>query len=728
MPSARTQSTSEKEVRNIGRSAKERDVKAEAAQQVDHDSDNESDDSDHADEGKPPSKSTNSSSKPGSASQVLVPVPGKPNEPMVTKRTLQNRKAQREFRKRREARVKELEERCRRFDQMGLEANVELQRVARRLKDENEALRGLLIRLGYGNMLSSVLDGLNGDGFAQGYTGADLAASVWSRAQEMQQLPQPELDLSRRRSSSDKEQVPHASAIAIPVDQSFPPISMVADSVNPSLLSDAAQGKRSAAVAFKGESFDSQPQSKRQQFKAQPEVSRPPTSAAKPSNASDAVDTNSPTLLSLNLSSTNQPASNEQSMRQDQGAKVETPNTTLRSFLHGLEPLQRMVGQAGGLTGSAMLGSQPQSQSSQLRDFGMPGLTFGSGLPTGSGASNLFPMPTHQNDALLNPNPIPFAFNLSNPKSPPDQSWWNQMGGGMLSPEGSSLLDEKAQAVAQATAGQGAQSPFDLSAFLTGGITPGGGFNFGPSGVPNSSDPGGGAGYDSGKEMGDEKKPQNGKRTSEGQRNGGAPMTQAEHAQMFLRLLEAKVAKGGDESPYTSLGFQPPSHHHQYLQQQRQRQQSQRRQSSGGLPIGSSWMDNGEEARSDESTPPSGSQASQMMSPPKLSPSNVYSRLAEHPAFLSTNAQELEELVDAISNGRSNSGSTGSLAQSTFASPMFGITPGIYQTGQPQRQQSRKQSLSGYAGGDNGVEVDEKAVNRVLGMLDRKQNMLGNNL
>lgn len=50
----------------------------------------------------------------------------------------------------------ELEERCRQFDQMGLEANVESQRFAQNLNDENNALKGFLVRAGYGNVMSSI--------------------------------------------------------------------------------------------------------------------------------------------------------------------------------------------------------------------------------------------------------------------------------------------------------------------------------------------------------------------------------------------------------------------------------------------------------------------------------------------------------------------------------------------------------------------------------------------
>jgi hypothetical protein len=61
------------------------------------------------------------------------------NQP--SKRTLQNRKAQREFRDRKASYVKSLEQRIRAYESNEIQGNVELQRVARRLKEENDQLR-----------------------------------------------------------------------------------------------------------------------------------------------------------------------------------------------------------------------------------------------------------------------------------------------------------------------------------------------------------------------------------------------------------------------------------------------------------------------------------------------------------------------------------------------------------------------------------------------------------
>jgi hypothetical protein len=65
--------------------------------------------------------------------------PGEGGQP--SKRTLQNRKAQREFRERKASYVKSLEHRIRAYESNEVQGNVELQRAARRLKEENEQLR-----------------------------------------------------------------------------------------------------------------------------------------------------------------------------------------------------------------------------------------------------------------------------------------------------------------------------------------------------------------------------------------------------------------------------------------------------------------------------------------------------------------------------------------------------------------------------------------------------------
>ena len=53
----------------------------------------------------------------------------------------------------------ELEEKCRRFDQMEFEADMETQRFTQRLKEENEALKGLVVRIGCGQLMPHILEG-----------------------------------------------------------------------------------------------------------------------------------------------------------------------------------------------------------------------------------------------------------------------------------------------------------------------------------------------------------------------------------------------------------------------------------------------------------------------------------------------------------------------------------------------------------------------------------------
>lgn len=64
-----------------------------------------------------------------------------PSDSQPSKRTLQNRKAQREFRERKASYVKSLEQRIRAYEANEVQGNVELQRAARRLKEENDQLR-----------------------------------------------------------------------------------------------------------------------------------------------------------------------------------------------------------------------------------------------------------------------------------------------------------------------------------------------------------------------------------------------------------------------------------------------------------------------------------------------------------------------------------------------------------------------------------------------------------
>ena len=73
--------------------------------------------------------------------EQLTPVIHDPEVSQPSKRTLQNRKAQREFRERKASYVKSLEQRIRAYESNEVQSNVELQRAARRLKEENDQLR-----------------------------------------------------------------------------------------------------------------------------------------------------------------------------------------------------------------------------------------------------------------------------------------------------------------------------------------------------------------------------------------------------------------------------------------------------------------------------------------------------------------------------------------------------------------------------------------------------------
>ncbi|KDN36487.1 hypothetical protein K437DRAFT_54262 [Tilletiaria anomala UBC 951] len=124
-----------------------------------------------------------------------TPSPPKPRtgKVRVFKRMVQNRKAQREFHKWRETRTRDLEARCRRFNQMGLEANVELQRVAWRPKEDNDVVFDLLVRLCFGNMVSNVPEGPGSPG---GYTMAGVDPNVRNK-------PADRLAIRARRREAD---------------------------------------------------------------------------------------------------------------------------------------------------------------------------------------------------------------------------------------------------------------------------------------------------------------------------------------------------------------------------------------------------------------------------------------------------------------------------------------------------------------------------------------------
>ncbi|KAN0059644.1 DNA-binding transcription factor yap1 [Thecaphora frezii] len=689
-----------------------------------------------------------------SASQQLVPVPGNPNAPLVTKRTLQNRKAQREFRKRREARVKDLEERVRRYDEQGIEANLALQQIAESLKQENEALKGLLVRLGFANMIGPTLEGIRGPACSfpppqHGFPTMDLSMSSWVEAPAVSASMPPNEQALASIAPQPLKPVAARSRIQNPPNLTVRPqfLPAASEGVNPSLLSEApvkvtkqeddagpfnsdwfaqlAQTghgndadddgdhiERVEAQRIAGEGNEAliipqfnpsqqQPlsklscQAKRAQQHPQPQQQQQQEQPPRQQPTSDEPAMANP-ILSLNLGggakSQNGKERAEQTDRLSAKSNDLTPNTALRNFFSDFDGPPSVNnnsnngngnGISSGPTGSAMLGGGAS--------HGRNGGLSNPALPPAAGGSNshFFPMPlpTHQNDALLNPNPIPFAFNLSNPRDPPDQSWWDQMGGGQFTDDDTSLLDEKAQAVAQATAAlnTGAQSPFDLSAFLNGGITPGGGFNLGPHAAPGSNEPT----SDTGLSGGD---------ISQDKLKGDRQLTPAEHAQMFLRLLEAKMAKQSVNS-FTSLGFQPPS---QVMHT-----------NEGGL-------DPSPPSEADRVSPPL---TLKLSLSPSLSPINIYSRLSQHPAFLSTGASELEELVDSI--GANAPGQAAWQQQQRKAGngtllyppSTAGLTPSLYS---PAATAMGKRSSRTMPAGGGGVEVDENAVDKMLGFLDQR--------
>ncbi|EST09252.1 Basic-leucine zipper domain protein [Kalmanozyma brasiliensis GHG001] len=699
-----------------------RDNAAKRKQSFSDDDDMSDSDSDSPDS---PNKrnSLTASGKP-SASQQLVPVPGQPDAPLVTKRTLQNRKAQREFRKRREARVRELEERCRRFDQMGLEANTELQRLARRLKDENEALKSLIARLGFAHMIPGIMDSINNaeqqqqpqqqphhaqhphHHIPQSFAPMDIGMDAWARAGPApmaatndfsnQQNVSAATSANKQPSSHSRVQSALSSApTSVPISSlsSLPGLTdllpVTAGGVNPGLLSDAnSKGRSNKKPSESSTPAITVPTTIKSTTTARPIEDNNSTFdndwfAQLAQTGHDKDDADVDTAVANDAPARNQSSSANPILSLNLGSSADN-NKNIKSSANSSNN--------AALTGSAMLGAN-------ARDFGL-GLASALGLPASSASSaNIFPMPmpTQQNGALLNPNPIPFAFNLSDNKMPGDQSWWSQVAGSALEGD-DSILDEKAQAVAQAT---GAASPFDLSAFLNGGLTPGGGgFTFGSQ--QTNDDDALALQKDSTSSSGDDTLKSNGK---SGEKQQQPQLTQAEHAQMFLRLLEAKMTKRGT-SPYAQLGFQPPTHAQQYA-------------------AGPSFSD-----ASSSSSSSSSNNAAKEEDDSSLSPINVYTRLAQHPAFLSTNATELEELVDSISSSQRQQ--RGAIFQPPFnkrrATPTkvnapalypptpSGLTPSIYGPNGAAALATRSPSSTG----SKDLEVDENAVTKMLGLLDRK--------
>lgn len=567
--------------------------------------------------------------------------------------------------------MRDLEERCRRFDQMGLEANMEMQRVARNLKEENEALRGFVIRIGYGNMMSTILDGVGtnrggqGDGSFQSAFAGDFGGMSNEKANEESRLYN-NSNLMAQHTASQQHQnqnqnYNHQRAKTTSSAQTQPG-NYQQTLPNQSWLGDTS-------------SFN---------------VDQEKRSSNSGENASPSSDTTSNSsqngpLLSLNLNSNANQGSKEQtqpefSNTQENGEQARllsnqavSPNTAITNLLGQMNSevhhANNNHGNQGGISGSAMLGNYTQNS-----PRGMP-----------SGANNYTPYPVQRNpanDALLNPNPIPFAFNLSNDPPQPTSSWWEQMGGSRFDPtQETNELDEKAQAVAAAQNNNGgAQSPFDLSAFLQGGITPGGGFSLGGF----ISDP------SSGKDK------QSAVASGSGGANGtDGQLDDTDHMRIFIQLLERKVAEREAQTVAT-LGFQPPS------------QDPSQRRDKGRLDSG----DNQDKPKVTFTS--------------ALTPTGVYSRLAEHPAFLSTDARELEELVDALEPGAARSPSetknrTDIKQEESDSDNKNLSSPSLQGQDSSSTSHHTRSSRDSHSSSPTSVEVDEGAIERLMGLLDQKR-------
>lgn len=562
----------------------------------------------------------------------------------VSKRTLQNRKAQREFRKRREARVRELEERCRRFDQMGLEANGELQRAARGLKEENDALRGFIMRMGFGQMIPNILQDVgnqrNGDDqfYQQTQQQPTFSGGMFSNAQpnsasyneptffidpttavqsvngrgRSQTIGNGNVHRSSSSSPNKNNQIDAekmAGGITIPMPMTYGNMTLAPTPQSTNMRSGISQRS--------GSGTQKQDNNKGGQ-----------TSSPSSSKSADNGDT--PFLtLSLNNQSRKQDSRQSQSGNQQpqpQFTQAKQDNDSNNNDMNGLGSLFGGSNNGMGSGGTAM-----------LQNF-----------------NNSFPLPqrSRQNAALLNPNPIPFSFNLASGDLASQQpTWWEQMGGGSEQVE----LDDKAQAVANAQQGNQAPSPFDLSAFLQGGITPGGGFQLGNIG---GSQPG--------------SQPNSMIMSHDLDRTGS---TDSDHMRMFIQLMERKMAER-DACTFASLGFQPPS------QDPAQRTKQQQQQITS-----------------------------------EMTPSGVYSRLAQHPAFLSTNAREMEELMDALgpSTWDRQDEKNGDDANKDESKDISKDQSSNH--GKSSRSNSASSPLS-----PGRLHVDENAIGKLMGLLDQKRN------
>ncbi|KAK0530311.1 hypothetical protein OC842_003973 [Tilletia horrida] len=507
-----------------------------------------------------------------------------------SKRTLQNRKAQREFRKRREARVRELEERCRRYDELGLEANVELQRVARRLKDENDALRNLIINLGHGKLIPSALEGV----YQQHPHTPSAASAHSSLAFQLDRDSASTIDHSTSmtastsrtgRASNNSAAAAAAAAAASSTSSSTHNKSITAASNGNGTASAIGtmgppsnhNGHRSTTLNMHPSAFGSRSLEPSASTQSNSSSSSSSSSSSTTRGDGGSIETshayNPPELLQRSALSSHASAfmsklgtgmvsgldassaqhahhlQNAEQQRRASAVMAQHIDAAINNSRPGAVPslLRLDLGNPaaaaaanaqqqhmGGVSSASSSSSQqvkvkqelPSSSAAmRLGPFGSMGLnnipappapassTATSVAHTGpivsySGSnSNFLPFvqPTSVSEALLNPNPIPFQFNLSQLSQAPtgispmhtfsslaDQgTWWLSAGGSALTPgQDPNALDEKAMAVAaeqQHELGRsGSQatttttttdgSQFDLTAFLNGGVTPGGSF------------------------------------------------------------------------------------------------------------------------------------------------------------------------------------------------------------------------------------------------------------
>jgi len=444
-----------------------------------------------------------------------------------------------------------------RYDELGLEANVELQRVARRLKDENDALKNLLINLGHGNMIPSALESVyqnpqtptGGAGPSHSLLnfdsrGPETAGSSGSGARATRSG----MAMSTKSTVSSSA----SSSAAMMTSNMGPPTHTATRQRGmSSLTSNQGFSSRPLEHSASAQSDDSsirggdESESSHAAFNPPELLHRSALSSSAASSLLDKLGTGMvaippsatalsqqddrrasaamahhidaainkgrtgsvPSLLRLDLGSQNANANNmsgrpdQRQLDHDAKAKAELP-TSQASMPLG--PFGSM-----GLSVPPAPGSSTAAVPSSATHIG-PIVSYG-----GSGNANFLPFvqPTSVNEALLNPNPIPFQFNLSQLSQAPtgispmrsfsslaDQgTWWLSAGGASLTPgQDPNALDEKAQAVAAEQQQQQQQSQqqhqqaqqgwtrsgsqttdgqeFDLSAFLNGGVTPGGSF------------------------------------------------------------------------------------------------------------------------------------------------------------------------------------------------------------------------------------------------------------